>query len=50
MNPYDILEFLPVKLEDMPNISTNTIKPTCESIKAFQEIIQYQAMDISTCD
>ena len=49
MKPSDILVFLPVKPEDMPKIATITNKPTRESIKDFQEIIQYQAMSITTC-
>ena len=50
MNKADILELLPTKAEDMPEIETITNKPTRASIKAFQEIIQDQAKSITTCD
>ena len=50
MKPADILALLPIKPEDMPEIATTTNKPTRASIKAFQEIIQGQAMAITTCD
>ena len=50
MKPDDMLELLPVRPEDIPKIATRTNKPTRESIKAFQESIQYQAMAITTCD
>ena len=50
MKPADILALLPVKPEDMPEISTITNKPTRSSIKASQESIQDQAISITTCD
>ena len=50
IKPAEILALLTVKLEDMPDISTNTIKTTRASIKYFQESIQNQAMAIATCD
>ena len=50
MKPAGILALLTIKPEDMPEISTITIKTTRASIKAFQEIIQNQAMSITTCD
>ena len=50
MKPADILALLPVKPEDMPEISTKINKPTRASIKAFQESIQDQSMPINTCD
>ena len=50
MKPAGILALLTIKPEDMPEISTITIKSTRESIKAFQESIQNQAMSITTCD
>ena len=50
MKPYDILALLPAKPEDMPKIATISNKPTRARIKAFQEIIQDQAMYITTCD
>ena len=50
MNPSDILALLPVKPEDMPKIATISNQPTQESIKDFQESIQYQDMYITTCD
>ena len=49
MNPADMLALLPVKPEDKPGIATIKNKPTRASIKAFQESIQDQAMDITTC-
>ena len=50
MKPVDILAIIPIKLEDMPEIETNKIKPTHASIKYFKEIIQVQSMSITTCD
>ena len=46
----DILALLLVKPEDMPEIETTTNKATRARIKYFQEIIQNQAMVITTCD
>ena len=48
-NLADILALIPVKPEDMPEIATRTNKPTRLIIKAFQEIIQDQAMSITPC-
>ena len=50
MNPDDILALLLVKPEFMPEIEKMANKPTRASVKAFQEIIQDQAMSITTCD
>ena len=50
MKPADILALLSFKPEDMPEMATITNKPTRASIKAFQEIIEDQAMSITTCD
>ena len=49
MKPSDMLALLPVKPEDIPVIATIKNKATRASIKYFQEIIQDQAMDITTC-
>ena len=50
MKPAEILALLPVKPEEMPKIATNKTKPTRESIKYFQEIIQDKAMAITIYD
>ena len=50
MKASDILALLPFKLEDMPKIATSTQEPTRQSLKAFQECIQDQAMAITTTD
>ena len=50
MNPDGILALLPVKPENMLEIATIANKPTQESIKYIQEIIQDQAISITTCD
>ena len=50
MKPADILALLPVKPEDMTEITTIANKPTRASIKSFQEIIQDQAVSITTFD
>jgi hypothetical protein len=50
MKASDILALLPVKLEDMPKIATSTQEPTRQSLKAFQECIQDQAMAITSSD
>ena len=50
MKPADILALLTVKPEDMPKIATIANKPTRASVKYFQEIIQDQAMPITTSD
>jgi hypothetical protein len=50
MKASDILALLPVKLEDMPKLATSTQEPNRQSLKAFQECIQDQAMAITTTD
>jgi hypothetical protein len=50
MKASDILALLPLKLEDMPKIATSTQEPTRQSLKAFQECIQDQAMAITSSD
>ena len=50
MKPSGILVLLPFTPKDILENVTKTNKPTRESIKAFQEGIQYQSMSITTCD
>ena len=50
MKPADILALLPVKPEDTTKIATATNKPTRAEIKSFKEIVQDQAMSITTCE
>ena len=50
MKASDILALLPFKPEDMPKIATSTQEPNRQSLKAFQECIQDQAMAITTAD
>ena len=48
MKASDILALIPVKLEDMPKIATSSQEPTRQSLKAFQECIQDQAMAVTS--
>ena len=50
MKASDILALLPYKPEDMPKLATSTQEPNRQSLKAFQECIQDQAMAITTVD
>ena len=50
MKASDILALLPFKPEDMPKLATTTKEPNRQSLKAFQECIQDQAMAITTTD
>jgi hypothetical protein len=50
MKASDILALLPFKLEDMPKLATSTQEPNQQSLKAFQECIQDQAMAITTAN
>jgi hypothetical protein len=51
MKASDILALLPFKLEDMLiKLTTSTQEPTRQSLKAFQECIQDQAMAITSAD
>jgi hypothetical protein len=50
MKASDILALLPFKPEDMPKLATSTQEPNRQSLKAFQECIQDQAMAITTAD
>ena len=50
MKASDILALLPFKPEDMPKLATLTQEPNRQSLKAFQECIQDQAMAITTAD
>jgi hypothetical protein len=50
MKASDILALLPVTPSGMPQIATSTEPLTSQSLKNFQESIQYQAMAITTSD
>ena len=48
MKASDILALVPFKLEGIPKIASSIQEPTRPSLKAFQECIQDQAMDIAS--